>query len=43
VIARFETDAAWPNPVWGRGARVRYAPPAAAQFAQQMQAAMELR
>ncbi len=43
VIARFETDAAWPNPVWGRGARVPYAPPAAAQFAQQMQAAMELR
>jgi len=43
VIARFETDAAWPNPVWGRGARVPYAPPAAAQFTQQMQAAMELR
>ncbi len=43
VIARFETDAAWPNPVWGRGARVPYALPAAAQFAQQMQAAMELR
>lgn len=24
VIARFEDDAAWPNPVWGRGARVPY-------------------
>jgi len=43
VIARFEADAAWPNPVWGRGARVPYAPPAAAQLAQQMRTAMELR
>jgi diadenosine tetraphosphate (Ap4A) HIT family hydrolase len=24
VVARFETDAAWPEPVWGRGARVPY-------------------
>ena len=24
VIARFTTDAAWPNPVWGRGERVAY-------------------
>lgn len=24
VIARFETDAAWPGPVWGQGARVPY-------------------
>ncbi len=24
VIARFKDDAAWPNPVWGRGARVPY-------------------
>lgn len=24
VIARFENDAAWPNPVWGRGQRVPY-------------------
>lgn len=24
VVARFETDAAWPGPVWGRGAREPY-------------------
>jgi diadenosine tetraphosphate (Ap4A) HIT family hydrolase len=24
VIARFENDAAWPQPVWGKGARVAY-------------------
>ncbi len=24
VIARFETDAAWPGPVWGQGQRVPY-------------------
>ena len=24
VIARFAGDAAWPNPVWGRGERVAY-------------------
>jgi diadenosine tetraphosphate (Ap4A) HIT family hydrolase len=24
VIARFETDAAWPGPVWGQGARIPY-------------------
>jgi len=24
VIARFETDAAWPGPVWGQGARLPY-------------------
>jgi diadenosine tetraphosphate (Ap4A) HIT family hydrolase len=24
VIARFETDAAWPGPVWGQGNRVSY-------------------
>ena len=25
VIARYVTDAAWPQPVWGRGERVAYA------------------
>jgi len=25
VIARFDSDAAWPQPVWGRGDRVGYA------------------
>ena len=24
VIARFASDAAWPNPVWGRGERIAY-------------------
>jgi diadenosine tetraphosphate (Ap4A) HIT family hydrolase len=24
VIARFENDAAWPSPVWGRGERIPY-------------------
>ena len=24
VIARFTSDAAWPNPVWGRGERIVY-------------------
>lgn len=26
IIARFETDFAWPSPVWGRGDSVRYPP-----------------
>ena len=26
VIARFENDEAWPNPVWGRGEAVPYPP-----------------
>jgi diadenosine tetraphosphate (Ap4A) HIT family hydrolase len=26
VVARFAGDAAWPGPVWGSGAAVRYAP-----------------
>src|SRR5216684_2483446 len=40
VIARFETDPAWPNPVWGRGARVPYEPMAAAKFTERLKAAM---
>ena len=24
VVARFETDVAWPGPVWGHGARIPY-------------------
>ena len=43
VIARFETDAAWPNPVWGFGARVPYAPAAEAKLAQPMKTALRLR
>ncbi|HEY0230609.1 MAG TPA: HIT domain-containing protein [Dokdonella sp.] len=31
VIARYATDAAWPQPVWGHGERVAYAAEAAAE------------
>ena len=31
VIARYTTDAAWPQPVWGRGATERYEPAALAE------------
>jgi diadenosine tetraphosphate (Ap4A) HIT family hydrolase len=43
VIARFETDPAWPNPVWGIGARVPYAPAAEAKLAQPIKTALGLR
>ena len=43
VIARFEADAAWPNPVWGRGERVPYSAAAATLLKQQIQTAMRLR
>lgn len=33
VVARFESDAAWPGPVWGHGDREPYQEPAAAAFA----------
>lgn len=32
VIARFRSDPAWPNPVWGHGARKPYPPHARAQI-----------
>jgi diadenosine tetraphosphate (Ap4A) HIT family hydrolase len=40
VIARFESDAAWPNPVWGFAARVPYEPPAAAKLTERLKATM---
>jgi len=43
VIARFESDPAWPNPVWGFGARVPHEPQAAVKFTERMLAAMGLR
>ena len=43
VISRFESDAAWPNPVWGRGAPQPYVENAAAKFSAQIQAAFGLR
>jgi diadenosine tetraphosphate (Ap4A) HIT family hydrolase len=32
VVARFERDAAWPGPVWGSGAAVKYGPGEAEQL-----------
>jgi diadenosine tetraphosphate (Ap4A) HIT family hydrolase len=43
MIARFESDAAWPNPVWGRGTRVPYESQVAAKFTARMRAAMDFR
>ena len=43
VIARFEADAAWPHPVWGRGQRVPYRAEAATLLKQQIKTAMRLR
>jgi diadenosine tetraphosphate (Ap4A) HIT family hydrolase len=43
VIARFEGDAAWPNPVWGFAARVPYERQAAAKFTERLKATMGLR
>ena len=39
VIARFQDDAAWPSPVWGRGERVPYRPDALAERADELRAA----
>ena len=33
VVARFASDDAWPEPVWGRGAPVRFAADAGREFA----------
>ncbi|GAB4069795.1 HIT domain-containing protein [Ancylobacter sonchi] len=41
IIARFATDAAWPNPVWGRGAPVPYASAAAQDLIAPLKAALE--
>jgi diadenosine tetraphosphate (Ap4A) HIT family hydrolase len=38
IIARFENDAAWPNPVWGRGEREPYAPVKRAEFSGKLRA-----
>jgi diadenosine tetraphosphate (Ap4A) HIT family hydrolase len=40
VIARFETDAAWPKPVWSMGARVPYTPDAAKARAEALSVAL---
>ncbi|MCC6947449.1 MAG: HIT domain-containing protein [Bradyrhizobiaceae bacterium] len=38
IVARFENDATWPNPVWGGGERQPYAPVARAEFAGKLRA-----
>ena len=43
VIARFEGDAAWPNPVWGRGGAQPYSGEAAAEFSTEIRATLGLR
>jgi diadenosine tetraphosphate (Ap4A) HIT family hydrolase len=40
IIARFQNDAAWPSPVWGRGERVPYKPDALAERANALRAAL---
>jgi diadenosine tetraphosphate (Ap4A) HIT family hydrolase len=40
VIARFQNDAAWPSPVWGRGEREPYKPDALAERADELRAAI---
>ncbi|QIB34430.1 HIT domain-containing protein [Ancylobacter pratisalsi] len=41
VIARFESDAAWPGPVWGVGERRSYAAPQAMMLGARIRAAIE--
>ena len=38
IIARFENDAAWPSPVWGKGERMPYQPVQRAEFAGKLRA-----
>ncbi|MCJ8142748.1 HIT domain-containing protein [Ancylobacter sp. A5.8] len=42
VVARFEGDAAWPAPVWGRGAAEPYAPAAAELLIARLRTALEI-
>ncbi|MFT0858462.1 HIT domain-containing protein [Ancylobacter sp. G4_0304] len=42
VVARFEGDAAWPAPVWGRGAAEAYVPEAAELLIARLRAALEI-
>jgi len=38
VVARCESDAAWPGPVWGHGAAVRYEPARRDAFVEELRA-----
>ena len=42
IIARFESDAAWAGPVWGKGTRVPYAQAARDDLAKKLQTALQL-
>jgi diadenosine tetraphosphate (Ap4A) HIT family hydrolase len=42
VIARFKTDAAWPNPVWGKAERRSYEPAERARLLAAMRAALRI-
>jgi diadenosine tetraphosphate (Ap4A) HIT family hydrolase len=42
VIARFENDAAWAEPVWGKGTRVPYEKTARDDLTKKLQAALQL-
>ena len=42
VIARFEGDAAWPNPIWGRGTAEPYEAGKAEAFAAQIAKALKI-
>jgi diadenosine tetraphosphate (Ap4A) HIT family hydrolase len=42
VIARFENDAAWPQPVWGKGARVAYTESARDDLSKKLRDALNL-
>lgn len=36
IVARFQNDAAWPGPVWGRGERVPYEPGARTELVRKL-------
>lgn len=42
VIARFETDRAWPGPVWGNGPKVPYSEEELASIVSRLEAAFDL-
>jgi diadenosine tetraphosphate (Ap4A) HIT family hydrolase len=42
IIARFETDMAWPGPVWGKGTRVPYEEKALGDLTAKLKAALNL-
>lgn len=42
VVARFESDAAWPGPIWGVGEAAAYAPQAAADRLAALRGALRL-